>query len=446
MKKLTALILCLLMILSTALVACNGDGGDEEETKKPKKTKTTTATTTAPTVEDPIPQKLIAQIRPEDMNLVLSNTTKNPVIVNIDENTTVGLTMHGWPTICKGDGDTIYAAASLRVGHVDPFGATVFYVSEDGGYTWSAPKVVNDGPVDDRDTGIVYSGNGRLLISFFTIGSADFLPGGEYEDQMEYFATLEQQSALRKKWNNTSDEEQLKSNAWLIYSDDYGATWSAPYKAPVTAPHGPVVANDGSLIFCGGGGSGFEVHQSRDGGKTWKLRATIEVPSKYETDGITYTYSEAHIVQLRDGSFVAGIRGGDYSLDESKHNATLRTFISYSKDGYTFTKAEMIEGLVGCTAHFLELSNGALLMTYQYRGGIPGEDVIGARGRVSYDGGKTWDEEIVISTAPINTDLGYPSTVELSDGTLITAYYQPVAGERVPSFLYTRWKLVEPEA
>ena len=69
----------------------------------------------------------------------------------------------------------------------------------------------------------------------------------------------------------------------------------------------------------------------------------------------------------------------------------------------------------------------------------------GARGRISYDGGKTWSDEIVLCMADNSGigDLGYPSTVELSNGTLVTAYYQRVGTDSYPSLLYTTWKLVE---
>lgn len=443
MKRVTAILLCVLMLLCTSLIAC-GDtkGDDDEETKKPKKTKATTiATTEAPLIQE-IPSKLVPVI--EVKEAILSNLNANPVVVTLDESlgTTVELKMHGWPTICKGDGDTIYAAASLRVGHVDPFGATGFFVSNDGGQTWSRARIINDTPVDDRDTGILYLGNGRILINYFTIGAESFRDGGDYEYLMDMFATKEQASAMRKKWNAMDPADpMLRSGAWLICSDDYGQTWSEPYKAPVTAPHGPTLANDGSVLFFGGGDGGIiQLHQSRDGGKTWKYRATIPTPRM--PDG--YHFTEAYGVQLDDGSYVVGIRCADLSLEEGDSHS-LRTYISYSKDGYNFTEAVMIEGTIGATPHFLELSNGALLLTYQYRGGRQGDDALGIRARVSYDCGKTWDEEIILSELDYVGDLGYPSTVELSDGTLITAYYQQASRNEHPSFLYTKWKLLEPE-
>ena len=156
-----------------------------------------------------------------------------------------------------------------------------------------------------------------------------------------------------------------------------------------------------------------------------------------------FSFTEAYCIQLRDGKYVACIRAGVIGV--ANDSATLRVFISYSDDGENFTKAVPVPDVVGAPPHLLELSNGALLLTYSYRGGIEDDDVVGARGRVSYDGGKTWDEEIIISESFLGADLGYPSTVELDDGTLITTYYQPAHGDTGSSLLYTRWRLVEPE-
>ena len=38
-------------------------------------------------------------------------------------------------------------------------------------------------------------------------------------------------------------------------------------------------------------------------------------------------------------------------------------------------------------------------------------------------------------------DLGYPSTVELDDGSLMTVYYQKYEDDKKTSLLYTKWRL-----
>lgn len=41
----------------------------------------------------------------------------------------------------------------------------------------------------------------------------------------------------------------------------------------------------------------------------------------------------------------------------------------------------------------------------------------------------------------ISKDGGYPCTLEMEDGSLLTVYYQKVPGDEKTSFLYTKWKL-----
>ena len=49
---------------------------------------------------------------------------------------------------------------------------------------------------------------------------------------------------------------------------------------------------------------------------------------------------------------------------------------------------------------------------------------MGIRAVVSCDNGETWGEEIVLTDDATHIDLGYPSTVERDDGSLLTVYYR----------------------
>jgi hypothetical protein len=58
-------------------------------------------------------------------------------------------------------------------------------------------------------------------------------------------------------------------------------------------------------------------------------------------------------------------------------------------------------------------------MSYSYR-----RAPYGNQARVSIDNGRTWSAPMTISADGTNGDIGYPSTVELDDGTLLTVWYE----------------------
>jgi hypothetical protein len=70
---------------------------------------------------------------------------------------------------------------------------------------------------------------------------------------------------------------------------------------------------------------------------------------------------------------------------------------------------------------------------------------LGATFRISHDNGKTFGKEILLDNNTYSEDLGYPSTVELSDGSLFSVYYQKLPDDKFCSILYTKWSLKEVE-
>ena len=60
----------------------------------------------------------------------------------------------------------------------------------------------------------------------------------------------------------------------------------------------------------------------------------------------------------------------------------------------------------------------------------------------SVDGGKTWETDHVIWENPLTPDLGYPATVELKDGSLLTVFYAHEKEGEPAVILQQKWKLV----
>jgi hypothetical protein len=65
----------------------------------------------------------------------------------------------------------------------------------------------------------------------------------------------------------------------------------------------------------------------------------------------------------------------------------------------------------------------------------------GNQARLSTDYGRTWSDPIEVSGDGIGSDLGYPSTAELDDGTLISVWYEVMKGSPRAVLRQAKWKL-----
>jgi len=90
----------------------------------------------------------------------------------------------------------------------------------------------------------------------------------------------------------------------------------------------------------------------------------------------------------------------------------------------------------GLPSHLLRLRDGRLLMTYGHR-----RPPFGNQARLSSDHGKTWSEAIILSGDGKGGDLGYPSTVELGDGSLLTVWYESMKEPKLAVLRQAHWQL-----
>ena len=88
----------------------------------------------------------------------------------------------------------------------------------------------------------------------------------------------------------------------------------------------------------------------------------------------------------------------------------------------------------GSPSHLMLHSSGMLISTYGYR-----TYPYGVRAMFSDDGGKTWDVDNDVYVNNISSDLGYPSTVELSDGSLLTVFYAHKAADSPAEIFKVKW-------
>jgi hypothetical protein len=284
--------------------------------------------------------------------------------------------------------------------------------STDNGVTWLRPAVVADTPIDDRECGVTPLGEGRLLLhvwsTFFTPAYYDALPPGAYGREVlgrwKRFVTA-------GRYRAAAGEQ----GAWGRLSTDGGRSWSPRIEA-TDAVHGGIRLADGSLLCASyrTPGDSIGVFSSSAPSGPWVLRAGIASPQPE-----SLSFGEPHILQLPGGRILMMIRATARPYDDLDPRCVL--WESFSDDGGRTWAAPFPTPLWGFPPHLLLLSDGRVLCSYGYR-----RPPFGQRACISRDG-VTWtrsDEVILRDDAP-NGDLGYPASVELEPGRILTIYYQP---------------------
>ncbi len=331
---------------------------------------------------------------------------------------------HGWPTLARRrNGQLLLVCSGGRESHVCPFGRVELMRSDDGGAHWSWPQTLIDSAIDDRDAGVLETPRGSLLVTTFT--SLAF-------EQPTYFPKNDAQKvarwiAARDRVPETTRKKML--GEWIIRSTDGGQNWSSPSRCGVNSPHGPIALANGDLLYAGK--ELYNQHNrigaavSVDDGVSWKWAGTI--PSRPGDDH--RQYHELHAVEAAPGRLVAHIRNHN-----PRHAG--ETLQSESTDGgRTWTTPHEI-GVWGLPSHLLKLADGRLLMSYGHRRRPFGNQV-----RISDDAGATWSEPMGLSGDGAGGDLGYPSTVQLDNGHLVTAWYEKLKGASLAVLRQARWQL-----
>ncbi len=355
-----------------------------------------------------------------------------------------------WPSVAvMPSGELIVAFSGDRDAHVCPFGKTQIVRSKDDGKTWGEPETVNDTPLDDRDAGLMCTKAGRLLVTWFTLdySVADHWKALPAEKQAKYKAKYDTVTPDdRLMWANPGMVRQkwLRGH-FLRASDDAGKTWGPAVRTTGSAPHGPIELSDGRLLYLGnqsyndiGRPDMLTIEESTDGGKSWWILARVPMFTDAKECELSYL-CEPHIVEAADGSLV-GVYRHEIKKPATPEAAMRETVLYFNRstDGGKTWSVPKASEIAGKPAHIMKLRDGRLMVSYGYR-----FKPYGQRVAFSEDHGVTWKRESVFALRDdgFSGDLGYPASVQLSDGTIFTVYYQQHAQSEKTSILSTHWRL-----
>ena len=333
----------------------------------------------------------------------------------------------GWPTIGKDLNNNLSIVFSgSRLFHVCPFGKLEIIQSSDKGQTWTWPRVIYDGPADDRDAGWCVTQNGSILVSSFS--SFDFK---NYKKFYLEKNLLNHENLKKWEWaERNSLFYEFKGNGnWMFRSTDHGISWSGPYSAIVNSAHGPIQLENGRLLHAGRATyidkGKPAICYSDDDGVTWEILSFIPArdndnPSKYY---------ELHIAETEPNKILCHIRNEN---DESKGHILQ----CHSEDGGKNWSVPQDIGFYGSPPHLLKTQMGYLVLSYGYR-----KPPYGNLCRISHDSGLNWSDPILISDDGDCTDLGYPSSVEIDTNTFITVWYQKNQSDYFAKLRQLQWHL-----
>lgn len=349
----------------------------------------------------------------------------------------------GWPSVAKlQNGKIAVVASGYRYGHICPFGKSVISYSDNNGETYTAPAPIIDTPLDDRDGGILAFGENSVIVTSFN-NTVKF-----QKDCVGYGVTAEKDiqktTDFMKKYLDTvtEDEEEKFLGSEFRISHDCGVSFGKIHKSPITSPHGPCVLHDGTVLWVGRTFSPNDTFTAENEIRAYKINIDgsmdfIGAVPSVDADGERLDLCEPHAIELPDGKIICHIRA------QRSKNGKSTYFTTYQSESYDCGKTwkkprQILENLGGAPAHLLLHSSGILISTYGYR-----EKPYGIKTMFSKDGGETWDVGYDIYINKLGGDLGYPCSIELDDGSILTVFY---AHERIDGpavIMQQKWKVCE---
>ncbi|HEV2362775.1 MAG TPA: sialidase family protein [Caulobacteraceae bacterium] len=338
--------------------------------------------------------------------------------------------------------------------------------SADGGLSWSDPTVVLDW-TDTRgnwDCGFCELADGTWMVNLTIAG---FFKRGVRAEGVSWASGPTSEAWGDWTWS-------YRTMGWLgtavVKSQDRGRTWSSPIPVNVRPlkhggcrlgcwqlPSGAILMGlYGRIRGYGEEGENESTRsalmRSDDGGDNWEYYSTLA----YDPASII-DYEEPALLRLADGRLVSFMRTHVNPSGDAKN----LVFVVSEDDGFSWTPPKWTN-IWGYPAETIPLADGRYLMIYGYR-----RPPYGVKGVVSADG-LSWDDrdsffvsEGGVPGAPgaaqspgrrrvdwknpgVFQHTGYPSVVQLGDGSIVASYHQWDEAERPLQYVRcTRFRLAD---
>ncbi|MBN2293267.1 MAG: exo-alpha-sialidase [Pirellulales bacterium] len=223
--------------------------------------------------------------------------------------------------------------------------------------------------------------------------------------------------------------------SWVLRSADGGRSWEKRDAFPATEPgwseyipFGDIWAGeDGALHVSCYQGEFKNPSQSTKtkGWRSWHFRSDDDGWTWKPVSIIGPRHNETDIFPLGGKSWLAAARIDKMELFRSDDN------------GASWRKTMPVTERNEINAHLIRLNDGRLLLSYGVR-------VDGRRGvcaKLSRDDGRTWSKPLRLARTDDGGDCGYPASVQMADGKIVTAWYSNKSPDHVGYHLgVTLWE------
>jgi hypothetical protein len=294
--------------------------------------------------------------------------------------------------------------------HISIDGDVIMLRSHDNGRTWGDKQVIGGiKNLDEREACGLQLADGTVIEAIF------------------YNNLYSTDGAYHPKEGDHPHPELNGLGTYLITSHDDGHTWSPPKfldtsKMPFKNIEGPTDAPielpDGSILMAVIGygiekdakDTGAVMLRSADKGESWSYLSTIASDPGGKLGGLV----EPGIVRTKSGRIVAALRndGPDHPI-----------YLTHSDDDAKTWSPVQKTAMYGGPTDLIQLDDGRVMATYGVR---PSHNIpSGIRACFSSDNGNTFDlkTEVELRNDFVNWDVGYPESVPLPGGQLLTVYY-----------------------